>query len=427
MSLRCVLLVVLLAPCIFGHASPLPKSVLVLLDSLALRQSHSLFFDGLQQRGYDLTFKRADDQDLQLAKYGEYLYDALIMFAPTTQEFGGKMDAQEVLDFIDAGHPVLISGDSEVSDVVRDIATGCGIDFAEDGAVVVDHFHYDVAHDDGTHTTIVASEAAALVPLVGTLGAPVLFRGIGHTIDDSSELAVPILTAHDTSYSHAPLKAVTDYPHSTGKTTVLVSALQARNNARVVFSGSLGLFSNEFFGASIQDANGKAQSTANQKFAAELSRWLFNEKGFLRFDDVRHHPVGQQEPADTYRIKDYIQYHISISEWKDGKWVPFTGNDVQLEFVRLDPHIRTTLKHDGKGHYTASFQIPDVYGVFTFKVDYKRLGYSYLESITRVPVRPYKHNEYERFIESAYPYYAGTFSMVGSFLVFAVLFLYSKY
>lgn len=42
------------------------------------------------------------------------------------------------------------------------------------------------------------------------------------------------------------------YPHAVGKNTLLVAALQARNNARVVFLGSLDFFSDEFFTASVQ-------------------------------------------------------------------------------------------------------------------------------------------------------------------------------
>lgn len=43
-----------------------------------------------------------------------------------------------------------------------------------------------------------------------------------------------------------------------GTNTLLIAALQARNNARVVFVGSLDFFSDQFFQASVQKAhNGK--------------------------------------------------------------------------------------------------------------------------------------------------------------------------
>lgn len=44
-------------------------------------------------------------------------------------------------------------------------------------------------------------------------------------------------------------------------------------------------------------------------------------------------------------------YSIEIEELKDGKWKPFSGQDVQLEFVRIDPFVRTTLKNSSKYMY----------------------------------------------------------------------------
>ncbi len=51
-------------------------------------------------------------------------------------------------------------------------------------------------------------------------------------------------------------------------------------------------------------------------------------------------------------------------------------------------------------------QAPDVYGIYKFRVQYRRPAVSVLELSDQVSVRPFKHNEYERFIGQAYPYYA---------------------
>jgi hypothetical protein len=167
---------------------------------------------------------------------------------------------------------------------------------------------------------------------------------------------------------------------------------------------------------------------------------------------------------------------------------------VQVEFVMLDPYVRATLAHDGAGRFSARVKVPDTYGVFKWVLDYRRLGYSYIEMTggwvavgvdqwrggsrwvwggvggdvnlsvllwrwgplgapaapaTRpacstclpacppaclpaclpaetVPVRPFKHDEYERFILQAYPYYASVASMMAGFLVLGALFLYTK-
>lgn len=54
---------------------------------------------------------------------------------------------------------------------------------------------------------------------------------------------------------------VLQYPHAVGKNTVLIAGLQARNNARVVFSGSLSFFSDEFFTSPVQKALVKINQT----------------------------------------------------------------------------------------------------------------------------------------------------------------------
>ena len=36
------------------------------------------------------------------------------------------------------------------------------------------------------------------------------------------------------------------------------------------------------------------------------------------------------------------------------------------------------------GLFVAKFKLPDVYGVFQFKVEYNRVGYTYLHSKTQV-------------------------------------------
>lgn len=50
------------------------------------------FFHNFADRGFDLTFKTADDSSLSLAKYGEFLYENLIIFAPSVE---GKHTTQQ--------------------------------------------------------------------------------------------------------------------------------------------------------------------------------------------------------------------------------------------------------------------------------------------------------------------------------------------
>ena len=51
-----------------------------------------------------------------------------------------------------------------------------------------------------------------------------------------------------------------------------------------------------------------------------------------------------------------------------------------------------------KPTYYVKFRAPEKHGVFKFIVDYHRTGYSYIFSSTKVPLRPFYHNEFPRFI-----------------------------
>ena len=185
-----------------------------------------------------------------------------------------------------------------------------------------------------------------------------------------------------------------------GSEVVLVAGLQARNNARVVITGSLELFSDNFIQSEASLLNGKPKQSGNGLFTEELSKWVFGERGVLRLNSVTHHKINENEAKTIYTVNETIVYTVSIEEKQDGQWVGYVADDVQLEVQMLDPKIRTTLKSQGNGIFTTAFIAPDVYGVYTFKLDYHRLGYSSLSDRVIVTIRPYRHDEYERFIVS---------------------------
>ncbi|VDN60199.1 unnamed protein product [Dracunculus medinensis] len=404
--------------------------ILLLVDNLYIKETHSIFIKSLEDRGHILTIKAADDQTLSLSKYGESLYDHLIIFAPGVDEFGGSINVREIVSFIDNGGNVLITAGNRVGDALRDLAAENGFEFDEDGTSVIDHLNYDVALDEGDHTTIVAEPsqliAAPLIVGEGKQHAPILFRGAALVTDKSNRLRLELLTASTTAYSFNPQSKIEEYPSAVGKSTILVGALQARNNARVVLTGSLAMFSDTFINANIKKvATTESVKSGNLYFITELSKWVFMEKGVLRVKSVSHHKINQKSPPREYTIMDEVEYSIEIEELKGGKWVPFKANDVQLEFVRIDPFVRINLK-ENNGKLSARFKLPDVYGVFKFFVDYRRIGFTHLVDVQQVSVRPLQHTEYERFIRSAYPYYFSVFSMMVGVSLFSCVFLYHK-
>lgn len=422
------------ALCLY-HVNAGPKTY-VIVSSDDIKQSHSTFFSQLEARGHELTISHVYDDESRLGKFGEFSYDNLIIFAPNVEDFGDNINVDTIVEFIDSGRNALIVGDENVTEPLRDIVNECGIDFDEEETQVIDHMSYDRSSQNEYHTRIAVENPAvdSAIYLGKGLSAPILFRGIGHATGKESRLITPILTGSQTTYSHVPGEPVDDYPQTVGSDTLLVTAVQARNNARVVIAGSLDMFSNEYFMASVTIGSGdnekKYPRSGNQEFCRELSIWNFQERGLLRASKLQHKKKGSKESnPSSYRVKDEIEFSIVIEEY-DGsqqKWVPYVTKDLQLEFRMLDPYIRTKLKHKGGGLYTKKFMVPDVYGVFKFQIGYHKLGYGNLDIEQQVSVLPYRHNQFERFINVAYPYYASCFGNFVAFFLLGIVFLYGDH
>ncbi|XP_021861374.1 dolichyl-diphosphooligosaccharide--protein glycosyltransferase 48 kDa subunit [Spinacia oleracea] len=415
----------------FSPENPTNRRILVLLDDFAIKSSHSLFFDSLRSRGYQLEFKLADDSQLALQRYGQFLYDGLIIFAPYIDRFGGSINQASVLEFVDSGRDLIVAVDVNSSDLIREIATECGVEFEDDpAAMAIDHTSYALSEFEGDHTLIASDDFIGSDVILGTkkIEAPVLFQGIGHSVNPSNSLVLQVLSASPSAYSANPMSKLSSAPTLTGPRISLVSVVQARNNARVLISGSLKLFSDRFLRSGVQKAGSSTRydKSGNEQFVTELSKWIFHERGHLKAVNVRHHKAGQTDEPALYRITDDLEYSVEIYEWSGVSWEPYVANDVQVQFYMMSPYVLKTLSTDEKGLYYTSFKVPDAYGVFQFKIEYQRLGYTSLSLAKQIPVRHFRHNEFERFLTAAYPYYGSCFSMMVGFFAFALVHLYSK-
>ncbi|WOK93109.1 dolichyl-diphosphooligosaccharide--protein glycosyltransferase 48 kDa subunit [Canna indica] len=415
----------------FSADRPTDRRILVLVDDLSIRSSHSRFFSSLQSRGYDLDFKLADDPALAIRRYGQYLYDGLVLLSPSVQRFGGSLDLAAVLDFVDAGHDLILAADSSASDLIREIATECGVDFDEDpAAMVIDHTSYAVSETEGDHTLIASDDFIKSTVILGEkkIEAPVLFQGIGHSVNAANSLVLKALSASPAAYSANPRAKLSSPPSLTGSSISLASVVQARNNARVLITGSLAMFSNRFLKSGVQKAGSsvKHEKSGNEQFVTEISKWVFHERGHLKAVNVHHHKAGEMNEPSMYRINDDLEYSVEIYEWSGSSWEPYVADDVQVQFYMMSPYVLKTLSTNEKGLYTTAFKVPDVYGVFQFKVEYQKLGYTSLSLTKQIPVRPFRHNEYDRFITTAFPYYGASFSTMAAFFIFTVAYLYTK-
>ncbi|ORX58800.1 Dolichyl-diphosphooligosaccharide-protein glycosyltransferase 48kDa subunit [Hesseltinella vesiculosa] len=384
--------------------------VLVLLDDLKDQPRYSRFWQSLQERQFQLDFKQANDPELILDYFGKPKYEQVIHFAPKTEEIAVKNPL--LIKYVSDVANLLVAVDAQAGNAVRDLASEFDIEFDPKGTHVLDK-------KAGTHdNTIVTSQVIAPASIISQ-ASKVLYNGIGLLTGD-----VPLVTRILSSEADCVSAASFSGSDATSKVD-LIAAMQTRSSTRATFVGSLDFFSDAFWSGDVKGLN----TEGNKNFITELTKWTFAEKSVLKVVDHRHHPKDSTEPLPWYRIKDDIVYTLEVTEFKDGQWVPFHADDIQLEVIMLDPYIRTTLKdvtpasQDHFGRFAANVKLPDVYGVFTFKVNYKRPGWTYLLAEDVVAIRPFRHNEYPRFLSAAYPYYASVGSMIAGFLVFSLVWL----
>lgn len=268
-------------------------------------------------RGFDLTFRTPNSGNL-LFEFDAAVYEHVILFAPSAKStslhctcksklrvrVGTSKDLspQSLYDFISRAdqtpHNLLIALSPTTSETWRDFAREFSFEFDIRGNTLLDPFS--------------SSGNASLVPVYPSSFSPeeyqivkrtkpVLYSGISHAIAQGFPLAKSLLEAPATSYSHnrdSALEVELDgsVPALVGQRSSLVTAFQAKNGARVVWSGSLDLFSDEMMN----------EQSGNEAFVRDVSSWVFQEEGVLRIDQVGHAKVGEMEARDEYRVEDEL-------------------------------------------------------------------------------------------------------------------------
>lgn len=396
----------------YCHAQMSNKKTLIIVDKAnnipGFKKSHSSFVNLVETLGQDVEIKSADDSSLKLSKYGEILYDNILIMCPQLEPARGQITRNDIVEFIDAGKNVLLVGGHPTGSLISDLAKDVGFEFTKSATkrefpnTELNDIYHIVGHKS-KYPNLDFSYSGAQFKMY------------------KNELSLAILT------NSAPVDDIRPTHSSKFVPNVLIGAMQARNNARVIVSGSLEFYTDKAFQSSKQ---------SNKHLTLELLRWLTKEKSLLRFSQVQHRKLNIDPSPSTdiasrthfegYTIMDDLEYKINIEIYEDGKWNHYKADDVQFEFVRIDPFVRQTMQIDPDGNYVARFKVPDVYGVYKMEVDYKRDGLTYLFSTTQVSVRPLRHNEYERFIFSAYPYYLSAFLMMAYLYVFSFVYLYQQ-
>lgn len=312
----------------------------------------------------------------------------------------------DLVKFSDNGGNLIIFGDVDAASHYRKLANDFGVDFYEQGTRL---------YSEKKEKTVVTTNVTSPASILPTSKSQLKFSGIGLYYNQNSKLLTPLISTSKDQYVRNEFKK-TDVKEP----AVVAVAFQGRNNVRAVFVGSIDICAN---------LNMKDESLNNNKVCVELSKWAFQEKSVLRYSGITHYKAGSKKEKGylegEYTINDDLVFSIDIEEFKGGSWQAHKSSKAYVEFVMLEPKIRKYLEFKN-GSSLTHFRAPDIHGVYQFKVFLNDPGYSWIESATKVTVRPYKHNQFERFLPCAYPYYASVFASMSGFVVFSFYFLYNK-
>lgn len=193
-------------------------------------------------------------------------------------------------------------------------------------SVVVDHFNYDKQSSPERHDTLLISAPDSLRPdLKNYFGGNDLVavpKAVGQVLGASSPLIMPILQARSTAYCYNILEEpdVVEEPCGIGQQLTLISAMQARNSARVVVVGSAEMIEDAWFDATVMTIDNNLKGTGNRDIMNKVFSWAFKELGVIKSGGITHylhdefsnnntidisHKFSRLNPR-TYRIKNDI-------------------------------------------------------------------------------------------------------------------------
>lgn len=196
---------------------------LVLVDTWATLETHSIFFEHIRAMGggnHTLEFKLisgSPNEPVGIQQFNKYFYDNIILMAPTVKSFGQDLKIKHLLEFVDFHHNLMVFLDSNSRKVQRSLANEFGVDFEDYGFSM----EGGPAPVSSAQTAFKQSRTAwsteLFEPLDQSKGSgsgvftkperPVLFEdGVGAVLDTpkNNQHVFPILRAAPGSYSYNP-------------------------------------------------------------------------------------------------------------------------------------------------------------------------------------------------------------------------------
>ena len=243
-------------------------SVLVVLEPSLDKANYSTFFQGLTDKGYDLTFRSPKDAAPTIIEDDVAQFSHVVIFAPDskstcarsskrvyvvslTLDLGQDITPQSLVSLLSKGTNLLLALSPKKQTIINSLAAEFSLILPPPGTPLISHFP-----ERDTPATIVPVSPPSSHPALSANLPPVWFSGVPFAYSPNP-LLVPLLNAPAESFaadttSDAGADAVFESSDKggdglwAGSQLSLVAGYQTSSGARATFVGGVELFSDEF-------------------------------------------------------------------------------------------------------------------------------------------------------------------------------------
>ncbi|KAH3680745.1 hypothetical protein WICMUC_000179 [Wickerhamomyces mucosus] len=395
-----------------------PKTALIYDSKITNIEEYTKLLTYLKDElNLKLSTYEYNSEDLSIFKNGELNYQNLIIFPTKARNLGakGSIKGLDLVEFFNKGGDVFaITSPQGVSESVRNFYNQLGIYPSPKNHELVDHFN----GLEETDKLIKLSAENNLVLQNNIIESVegIEFQGSSSLISNNPQI-FPIVQASTTSYTKNSQGDDDSRPWTVGKEGYLTVGFQGLNNARSLWLGDISQLNDSKLGS----------------FGENLLKWTFQFKNILKSIDVSHNHISGESYEDRqYKVKDEIEYKITLQEYDGQVWKPTSIDDLQFEIKLIDPYYRLNLSEISSSAFSTTygvkFAIPDRHGVYTLQTIYKRPGYSFIEEAEVLSIRHLANDEYPRSweITNSWVYLTSSIVVFTAWFAFVIIFIYIK-
>ena len=389
--------------------------VLFVTDSSKDIKSYSQFIEDLESIGCVITQELTSHEEIHLQRFGEKLYDTIIIAGGNSHCFGKKIE--NLIEFIDEGGNAIIFHGNQSNDIQDLLYANLSIKYQKS----------QIMSDIFENSSVILRRFVAPTAVVSKDPGPIVYMGSFCQIPRPNEFRFPIYTGdveHRLPQTARLMKNSVTY----GPDMIPIAAFQSRKAGRIVSIHSSTFARDKTFSSKVtrnENYEPISVENGNRQLMLELSQWVTHYKSHVRFTQVTHFDPETKVAPIQYHIKQNVTVVADLVQVKDGEWIPYDG-PLQVEIFMLGTFIRRHMKMTKPGHFTETLMLPDRAGNFKIKVFTNKEGWANAREEMAIAIRPLGIREKEKFLECAQPYQISMIMiMIATFLV-SVHFLYHK-